>query len=107
MRILFDQGIPAPLRRYLTGHTVATSYEKGWSDLKNGELLDAAERDGFELLLTTDKNLRYQQNLQTRRLAILALPTTSWPVIEPHAGLVLATVNSMGPGEYRQIIFPP
>src|ERR1041385_1176766 len=107
MRILFDQGTPAPLRRHLTGHAVTTAHERGWSDLKNGELLDAAERDGFELLLTTDKNLRYQQNLQSRRLAILVLPTTSWPVIQKHVALIVAAVNGMTPGEYRELTFPP
>ncbi|HSS78724.1 MAG TPA: DUF5615 family PIN-like protein, partial [Thermoanaerobaculia bacterium] len=81
MRILLDQGTPAPLRHELTGHNVTTAYEKGWSALKNGELLKAAEAE-FEALVTTDRNLRYQQNLTGRRLAILVLPTTSWPKIQ-------------------------
>ncbi len=63
MRILFDQGTPLPLRDSLTGHAVATAYELGWSTLGNGELLDAAERAGYDLFITTDQNLRYQQNL--------------------------------------------
>lgn len=63
MRILFDQGTPAPLREALTQHEVATAYERGWSKLKNGELLDAAERDGFEVFVTTDSRLRYQQEI--------------------------------------------
>jgi len=60
MKILFDQGTPAPLRRHLLGHVVDTAYEQGWSDLTNGNLLDAAEQAGYELLITTDQNLRYQ-----------------------------------------------
>ena len=73
MRILFDQGTPQPLRRYLAGHGVKTAAEMGWSNLDNGDLLRQAE-NSFDLLVTTDKNLRYQQNLQGRRLAIIVLP---------------------------------
>jgi predicted nuclease of predicted toxin-antitoxin system len=81
MNILFDQGTPAPLRQALTAHTVSTAYEMGWASLANGDLLDAAERD-FDVLVTTDQNLPYQQNLEGRRLAILILPTTSWPKLK-------------------------
>ena len=80
MRILFDQGTPVPLRRALAGHTISTAHEMGWTELDNGALLHAAEMD-FDALITTDKNLRYQHNLTGRRLAILVLPTTSWPKI--------------------------
>ena len=78
MRILFDQGTPVPLRRFLTDHDVATAYERGWSSVTNGDLIRLAELNGFELLITTDTNLRYQQNLQGRSLTILVLTTTSW-----------------------------
>lgn len=84
MRILFDQGTPAPLRHALAQHVVETAYEKGWAHLNSGDLLNAAEIDGFDLFLTTDQNLRYQQNLSGRKVAILVLPTTRWPVIEKH-----------------------
>ena len=102
MRILFDQGVPVPLRRHLTGHTVATAYERGWSNLSNGDLIQAAESE-FELLVTTDQNLRYQQNLTGRRIAILVLPTTRWPEIQLNADRVLAAVNTMKPGEFREL----
>lgn len=92
MRILFDHGTPAPLRRALTGHTVSTTYEMGWTELDNGALLKAAETD-FEALITTDQNLRYQQNLTGQRLAILVLPTTSWPKIRAHEAEVVAAVT--------------
>lgn len=72
MRILFDQGTPGPLRRHLTEHTVDTAFERGESNLRNGELLDHAEMDGYQLLVTTDQSLRYQQNLTGRNLAIEA-----------------------------------
>jgi len=81
MRILFDQGTPVPLRRCLSGHVVATTYELGWSTVANGDLIRLAEQEGYELLITTDTNLRYQQNLKKRNLAILELSTTSWPRI--------------------------
>ncbi len=81
MRILFDQGTPAPLRTYLTGNDIATAREMGWSTLSNGELLDAAEHE-FDLLITTDQALRTQQNLSGRKLAIMVLPFASWPKLK-------------------------
>ena len=102
MRIVFDQGTPAPLRRALSGHTVATAFELGWSSLANGDLLREAEAQ-FDLLITTDQNLRYQQNLAGRRLAILVLPTTSWPEISQHEGEIVAAATSLKPGEYREL----
>ncbi len=83
MRILFDQGTPAPLRRALTAHEVSTAFELGWSNLENGDLLRAAE-GRFEVFVTTDQNLRYQQNFAGRQLAILVLPTTNWLEIQRH-----------------------
>lgn len=77
----------------------------GWSQLKNGELLKAAETE-FEIFITTDQNLRYQQNLTGRRLAILVLPTTSWPKIQSHVAEVLAAVNALRVGEFRELAFP-
>ena len=70
------------MREALTQHEVSTPYERGWSELSNGELLDAAEGEGFALMVTTDSNLRYQQNLGHRRLAIVVLSSTSWPRIQ-------------------------
>ena len=105
MRILLDQGTPAPLRRALPGHTVATAYEQGWGALTNGELLAAAERS-FDLFVTTDKNLRYQQNLTGRRLAILVLPTTSWPRLQPHVAAIATAVVALRPGELQEWSFP-
>ena len=83
MRILFDQGTPAPLRQSLAAHNVSTAYEMGWSTLANGDLLDAAEAQ-FDVFVTTDQNLRHQQNLFGRRLAILVLPYASWPKLQGH-----------------------
>jgi hypothetical protein len=104
MKILFDQGTPVPLRDFLPGHVVSTAYEMGWAQLENGALLAAAEA-AFEAFVTTDKNIRYQQNLAGRRLAILVLPTTSWPVIQRHVSAVVAAVDALQPGELRELSF--
>ncbi len=77
MRVVFDQGTAAPLRRAMPHHTVETAYERGWATLQNGELLSAAEAAGFEVLVTTDTNLQYQQNLPARRIAVVVLTSTS------------------------------
>ncbi len=74
----------------------------GWSKLENGELLAAVEGK-FDALVTTDQNLRYQQNLQGRRLAILVLPTTNWLEIQKHSTEVTVAINSLQPGEYREL----
>ena len=104
MRILFDQGTPVPLRQALAEHDVQTAYELGWATLQNGDLLDEAEK-AFEVLVTTDKNLRHQQNLTGRRLAVLVLPTTSWPTIRRHLALVVDATESLEPGELLQVTF--
>jgi hypothetical protein len=101
MNILFDQGTPAPLRRELTGHQVSTAHEMGWSELSNGDLAETT----FNLLITTDENLKYQQNLPGRRLAILVLPTTSWPKIQRHVPSVVAAVSAIVSGEFREMDF--
>jgi hypothetical protein len=105
MRILFDQGTPAPLRNAFTGSIVSTVYEIGWANLSNGELLLQAESQ-YSLFVTTDQNLRYQQNLTGRQLAILVLPTTSWPELRPHAPQIVASGLTMKPGEYREFALP-
>jgi hypothetical protein len=104
MRILFDQGTPAPLRHALTGHTISTAYEMSWTELDNGALLEAAEFH-FDALITTDRNLRYQQNVSGRKLAILVLPTTSWPKIQVHLRQVIGAVDDLHPGDFVELDF--
>ena len=101
MRIVFDQGTPAPLRTYLVGHTVETAFGLGWSNLHNGELLAAAE-NSFDLLITTDQQLRHQQNLTDRKLSVLVLMTTSWPRIRMHIPQILEAIDHVSPGEYLE-----
>lgn len=106
MRLLFDQGTPLPLRTYLPDHTVASAFEKGWSELENGELLAAAESEGFDVLITTDQNLQYQQNLSGRRIAVIVLLTTNWPRIEKNISLVADAIANISDGNYLEISFP-
>ena len=104
MRILFDQGTPEPLRRELPGHTISTAYELGWAQLENGDLLKAGEAS-FDAFITTDQNLRYQQNLTGRPFAILVLPTTSWPKIQAQLAKVILAVNALRPGDVVDLNF--
>ena len=106
MKLLFDQGTPVPLRNHLPNHTVETAYEKGWSNLTNGDLLTRAEADGFEALITTDQNLRHQQNLTGRKISVLVLLTTSWPRIRDHIALIVHAIDNLHHGSYAEIDFP-
>lgn len=106
MLVLFDQAAPVPIRPYLRGHTVITAYEQGWHRLRNGDLLAAAEEGGFELLVTTDKNMRYQQNFTSRKIAIVVLGQQQWPLVRPHIDRVIVAVNAAAPGSYTEVEIP-
>jgi hypothetical protein len=104
MKILFDQGTPVPLRHSLPEHAVDTAYDRGWSALTNGDLLAIAEKEGYELMITTDQNLRYQQNLASRQIAIIVLMSTSWPRIQLHIEAIQDAVENSFPGAYQEIV---
>ncbi len=106
MLVLFDQATPVPIRPYLTGHTVSTAFQRGWDKLKNGGLLSAAEQAGFDLFLTTDKNMRYQQNLAARTIAIVVLGQQQWPHVQPHIQRVVDAVNAATPGSFAEVDIP-
>lgn len=106
MKLLFDQGTPVPLRTHLPHHAVETAYERGWADLSNGDLLARAEAEGFDALVTTDQNLRYQQNLMGRRIGVAVLMTTSWPRIRGEVARVVHALDDLRPGSYVEIAFP-
>lgn len=106
MRVLFDQGTPLPIRKYLSAHQVVTAFEQGWSTLRNGELLLAAEAGGFEVLLTTDTNIKYQQNLTNRAIAIVVLGKARWPRIKPVIARVAVAVDGATPGSYSEVEIP-
>ena len=103
MRILFDQGVPVPLRRYLSDHSIDTAYERGWSALDNGALLEHAEQDGYELLITTDQNLRHQQKIAGRPLAVLVLMSTSWPRLQQQIDDIRAALVGARPGAVVEV----
>jgi hypothetical protein len=104
MKILFDQGTPAPLRKALSAHTISTGLRNGmersgkWGTAKRAEEM-------FDAFITTDKNLRYQQNLEHRRLAIVILPSTSWPTIEGYLTQVSAAVDQLQQGDLCELSF--
>jgi hypothetical protein len=87
----------------LKGHDVRTAAQQGWDTLKNGELLNAAEEAGFEIFLTPDKNMRFQQNLAGRKIAVVAIGNPQWPVLRLHVELVVAAVNAVTPGSYTEV----
>jgi len=106
MLILLDQGTPVGIRRSLPGHVVKTAHQQGWSTLLNGELLRVAEEAGFDVLLTTDKNLAYQQNLSNRKIAIVALGRNRWSLIQPALPRITGAVDAVKPGSYTLVEIP-
>src|SRR5580704_12715459 len=106
MFIVFDQATPVPIRSYLEGHTVRTAAQQGWDKLKNGDLLTAAEKAGFDMLVTTDKNMRYQQNLVGRKIAVVVIGQQQWPRLRPHIKLVIDAVNEATPGSFVEVDIP-
>ena len=106
MLILFDHGTPRSIARFLVGHMITQAKARGWDELSNGTLLQAAEEAGFEVLLTTGKNIRYQQNLKGRRIAIVALGNSQRPAVHRHMERVVAAVNAATPGSYVEVDIP-
>ncbi len=103
MKILFDHNVPGPLQRYFKGHEVKLADEMGWATLKNGALLEAAEKAGFDVLLSGDKTLRHEQNMSARKLAFFYMSANHWPIVEPFAAAILESVESACPGEVRAV----
>jgi hypothetical protein len=106
MLILFDHSTPAPLRYALKGHVVVEAFERGWDRLANGTLLDAAEKAGFELMVTAEKNMRYQQNLAGRRISIVVLGNAQWPVLRRYVERVVLAINTATPGSVAEVEIP-
>ena len=107
MLVLFDHGTPKGLIRALPGHTVYTAQAKGWDALSNGALLKAAEGAGVDVLLTTDRRIRHQQNLSARRIALVVLTgSTKWSRVRQHADRIAAVIASATPGSYSEVEIP-
>ena len=103
MKILFDHGTPAPLRQHLPEHSVDRSAERGWELLENGELIRKAEEDGYQVIVTTDQNMRHQQNLTGSRLAIVVLMATAWPRVQHRTKEIRAAIQEVEPGQVREV----
>ncbi len=104
MKILFDQNVPGPLRKFLPGHEVRTARNMGWELLENGLLLSTAEIRGFNLLVTADQNLSYQQNLAGRQISILELTKNNWSVVRLYVDEIARVVNASLPGSYEVVV---
>ena len=103
VKVLFDQGTPVGLRRKLEAHDIETLNERGWDRKRNGEMLDLAEQGGDEALVTTDRNLRHQQNLRSRRIGIVVLVNARWPEVAAHTAKIAEALKTTGPGEVREV----
>jgi hypothetical protein len=106
MRVLFDQGTPVEIARFLTNHRVRTAREEGWATFSNGDLLRVAEEAGFDVLLTTDNGLGYQQNLKDRKIAIVVLSRNRWRTVQRMIRKIAAAIDTAEPGGYSVIDIP-
>ena len=106
MRVLFDQGTPVKIATFLANHTVRTTRQEGWERLANGDLLQAAEDAGFEVLLSTDNGIGYQQNLKGRKIAIVVLSRNRWRIVQRMIRKIVEAVDGATPGSYAVIEIP-
>src|SRR6266699_1138613 len=98
LRVLFDKNVPYPLKRHLTGYEVKTAEEEGWGQVSNGELISYAEKAGYQILLTCDQNVQYQQNLTRRQISMVVLGSNIWPGIRPRIAPISAALERVSPG---------
>ena len=106
MLILFDNGTPRGLADFLTGHFVEEARAHGWEELANGELIEAAEQAGFDVMVTTDKNIRYQQSLKAHKIALVVHGNSQWPMMQLVAEEIALAVNAVPPGGYVEVGVP-
>lgn len=100
MRVLFDKNVPYGVRNFLNNHQVETVEERGWARISNGELLQTAEAAGFEVVLTADQNIVYQQTLEGRKIALVVLGSNIWPIVRNHETVIREQVNAAMSGSY-------
>ena len=106
MKIIFDNSTPAPLAAFLTGHEISMCPKLGWARLGNGELLTAAEDAGFELMISADQNLRYQQNLKKRRIALIVLGSNDWSIVRNYTTVIADFADVATPNSYVFVEMP-
>jgi hypothetical protein len=107
VKVFFDECVPRPLRRLLSEHEIQTAQEMGWGRLKNGELLRKAEENAFQVFVTSDQNLRYQQNLEDRQIALLILSTNFWPAIRARVDVIKTALEGLKPSQYLELEIGP
>lgn len=103
MKIILDESVPQKLRLLIEAHTVITVAYQGWSGLKNGALLTAAEEAGYDLFITADQEIKYQQNLTGRGMAVLVLSSNNWDYVKAAISKIVTAIESMTPGGYSEI----
>jgi hypothetical protein len=96
LRVLFDKNVPYPLRRHLIDCQVQTADDEGWEQISNGELILCAEKAGYQVIVTCDQNIQYQQNLTRRKISMVVLGSNIWPTIRPKMLEVAAAEKSPG-----------
>ncbi|HEY3825628.1 MAG TPA: DUF5615 family PIN-like protein [Bryobacteraceae bacterium] len=106
MKIILDESVPQKLRLLIEGHTVVTVAFQGWSGLKNGALLTAAEEAGYELFITADQEISYQQNLTGRKMALLVLSTNNWDYVKAAIAKIMAAIVGVTKGSYIEVEIP-
>ena len=106
MRLLLDQCTPLGLTKILAVHDVVRAAAMGWAEVSNGDLIAAAEEAGFDVLVTSDHSIRYQQNLTGRQIALVVLLTNNWPVLQAGTTAIIEAVNGTRPGSYQEVAFP-
>jgi predicted nuclease of predicted toxin-antitoxin system len=106
LRVLFDKNVPHGIRHFLDQHQVETVDDRGWDRIGNGELIQVAEASAFDVVVTADQNIVYQQNLRGRRIALVVLGSNIWPIVRKHEELIRAQINSAKPGSYVFLEMP-
>jgi hypothetical protein len=106
MRVLFDNGTPRGVAAVLVGHLVEEARSRGWDTLQNGELLDAAEATGFDVFVTTDRNIRHQQNLTGRKIAVVVLGSGRWRLIRNRLPEIAEAIATATPGSFTEVEIP-
>ncbi|MBI4908346.1 MAG: hypothetical protein HY820_32265 [Acidobacteria bacterium] len=106
MHVLFDKNVPYGLKRFLKHHLVETVDDRGWGRIKNGDLLHVAEQSGFDVVLTADQNIVYQQNLKHRKIALVVVGGNLWPIVRNHARTIVAAIDRSSVGGYAFIEMP-
>ena len=108
LRVLFDKNVPYLLRRHLAGYQVQTADDEGWGQVSNGDLIDLAEKAGYQIMLTCDQNIQYQQNIAHRTISMVVLGSNIWPCVRPKIAGIAAALKRVSPGSFEFIeIAPP